>query len=250
MSYYRKAAALGNPLAMHKLGMILLQGLLNQTKNEREAITWLKRASNFAEKGHPQPLHDLAQCHEPGRLSSNSLLPDESYALELYSKAAELGYAPSQYRLGTAFEFGQLGYSIDPKASIHWYRKAADQGFPEAELAMSGWFLTGAEAILPQSDTEAYLWARRAAEQGLLKAIYAVGYYSENGIGVRADLEEAKRWYLKASKQGHAKSTQRLMDLRRNAKTSGVEASNSAPYNNVNKGSNVASDNGENCCIQ
>jgi TPR repeat protein len=128
MSYYRKAAAMGNQFAMHKLGLILLQGLMNQNKNEREAITWLKRASSYADKAHPHALHDLAQCHEPGRVPSNIVIADEAYALELYNRAAELGYAPSQHRLGTAFEYGQLGFKIDPKASIHWYRKAADQG--------------------------------------------------------------------------------------------------------------------------
>ena len=241
MTYYRKAAAMGNPFSMHKLGMILLQGLMNQSKNEREAITWLKRASQHAERGHPQSLHDLAQCHEPGKLSSNAVLPDEGYALELYSKAAELGYAPSQHRLGMAFEYGQLGYRIEPKASIHWYRRAADQGYPEAELAMSGWFLTGAEGVLPQSDTEAYLWARRAAEQGLLKAIYAIAYYSENGIGVRSDIEEAKRWYLKAAKQGHAKSAQRFQELRKAPKGTPIPQPQELPRS--------GNDN-ENCCIQ
>ena len=33
--------------------------------------------------------------------------------------------------------------------------------------------------MLPQSDTEAYLWAKKAAEAGLAKAQYAVGYFSE-----------------------------------------------------------------------
>jgi TPR repeat protein len=48
-------------------------------------------------------------------------------------------------------------------------------------------------------DSEAYLWARRAANKGLAKAEYAVGYYSEVGIGVKQDGEEAKRWYMRAA---------------------------------------------------
>ena len=53
--------------------------------------------------------------------------------------------------------------------------------------------------MLKQSDSEAYLWARRAAVKGIPKAEYAVGYYSEVGIGVAADVEEAKRWYMRAA---------------------------------------------------
>lgn len=33
--------------------------------------------------------------------------------------------------------------------------------------------------MLPQSDTEAYLWALKSAEMGLAKAEYAVGYFTE-----------------------------------------------------------------------
>lgn len=34
---------------------------------------------------------------------------------------------------------------------------------------------------------------------GLAKAEYALGYYTEVGIGVAANLDEAKRWYYKAA---------------------------------------------------
>ena len=53
--------------------------------------------------------------------------------------------------------------------------------------------------MLAQSDTEAYLWARKAANAGLAKAEYAMGYFTEVGIGSKADVEGAKRWYWKAS---------------------------------------------------
>jgi TPR repeat protein len=72
-------------------------------------------------------------------------------------------------------------------------------GDHEAQLALSGWYLTGSEGVIQQSDTEAYLWARKAAEHGLAKAEYALGYYTEVGIGVTPNLDEAKRWYYKAA---------------------------------------------------
>jgi TPR repeat protein len=64
-------------------------------------------------------------------------------ARELFSQAAQLGYAPAQFRLGACHEFGNLGCVIDPRRSIAWYTKAAQKGDPEAELALSGWYLTG-----------------------------------------------------------------------------------------------------------
>jgi TPR repeat protein len=69
--------------------------------------------------------------------------------------------------------------------------------------------------VIQQSDTEAYLWARKAAERGLAKAEYALGYYTEVGIGVPANLEEAKRWYYKAATQQHPKAQSRLQELKK-----------------------------------
>ena len=88
---------------------------------------------------------------------------------------------------------------VDPRQSIAWYSKAAVQEEHQSELALSGWYLTGSEGVLQQSDTEAYLWARKAAQAGLAKAEYAMGYFTEVGIGAPANLEDAKRWYWRAA---------------------------------------------------
>lgn len=196
-AFYRKAASLGDTAAMYKLGMILLNGLLGQQKNPREAIGWLRRAAEQADEENPHALHELGLLHE---MKDNSIvIHDEAYAKELFTKAAQLGYTPSQFKLGQCFEYGTLTCLVDPRRSIAWYTKAAEKGDPEAELALSGWYLTGSEGVLKQSDSEAYLWARRAANKGLSKAEYAVGYYAEVGIGVKQDMELAKRWYMRAA---------------------------------------------------
>nr|ODN88655.1 enzyme activator [Cryptococcus depauperatus CBS 7841] len=211
--FYRKAAALGDTAAMYKLGMILLGGLLSQQRNIREAIVWLQRAASQADEDNPHALHELALLHErPG--SAASVLPhDPNLARELFTQAAQLGYAPAQFKLGQCHEFGHLGCPIDPRRSIGWYTRAAEKGDGEAELALSGWYLTGSEGVLKQSDKEAYLWGRKAANKGLAKAEYAVGYYTEIGIGVSQDIGTAKRWYMRAAAQQHKRAMQRLTEL-------------------------------------
>ena len=124
---------------------------------------------------------------------------DEEYSKQLFMQAANLGYKFSQFRLGCAYEYGLKGCPIDPRQSIAWYSKAAVQEEHQSELALSGWYLTGSEGVLLQSDTEAYLWARKAAQAGLAKAEYAMGYFTEVGIGVPANLEDAKRWYWRSA---------------------------------------------------
>lgn len=210
--FYRKASALGDTAGMYKLGMVLLSGLLGQPRNMREAIVWLKRAAGQADEDNPHALHELGLLHE----KPNSAVPvDEAYSRELYTQAAQLGYAPSQFKLGSAYEYGALTCPVDPRRSIAWYTKAAGKNDGESELALSGWYLTGSEGVLKQSDSEAYLWARRAAAKGIPKAEYAVGYYSEVGIGVKADLDEAKRWYMRAAAQGNKRAMQRLTELKK-----------------------------------
>ncbi|KAF9532382.1 HCP-like protein [Crepidotus variabilis] len=212
-AFYRKAASLGDTPGMYKLGMILLHGLNGEAKNPREAISWLKRASEQADEENPHSVHELALLYEN---PSGQLVPyDPAYARSLLTQAGQLGYTPSQYKLGQCFEYGNLTCPVDPKRSIAWYTKAAEKGDSEAELALSGWYLTGSEGILKQSDSEAYLWARRAANKGLSKAEYAVGYYAEVGIGIKQDIEFAKKWYMRAAAQGNKRAMNRLTEMKR-----------------------------------
>jgi len=198
VQWYKRAATLGDPPAMYKMGMILLKGHLNQQKSPREAVSWLKRAAERADKDNPHALHELGLLYESAT-PTDHIVKDERYSVQLFQQAAELGYKYSQFRLGSAYEYGLLGCPIDARQSIAWYTRAAAQGEHQSELALSGWYLTGSEPLLTQSDTEAFLWARKAASSGLAKAEYAMGYFFEVGIGTGVDVEEAKRWYYRAA---------------------------------------------------
>ncbi|GLI77821.1 hypothetical protein PoHVEF18_006115 [Penicillium ochrochloron] len=214
VQWYKRAASMGDTPAMYKMGMINLKGLLGQARSPREGVSWLKRAAERADEENPHALHELALMYQ--NASGNDIIVrDEAYASQLFHQAADLGYKFSQFRLGTAYEYGLLGCPVDNRTSIIWYTRAAAQGEHQSELALSGWYLTGSEGILQQNDTEAYLWARKAATAGLAKAEYAMGYFTEVGIGVTANLEDAKRWYWRAAAQGFPKARERLEDLKK-----------------------------------
>ncbi|EXJ86448.1 hypothetical protein A1O3_03399 [Capronia epimyces CBS 606.96] len=230
MQWYKRAASLGDTPAMYKLGMILLKGLLSQPKNPREGVSWLKRAAERADRDNPHALHELGLLYESAT-PMDHIIRDEEYAFQLFQQAAELGYKYSQFRLGSAFEYGLLGCPIDPRQSIAWYTRAAAQGEHQSELALSGWYLTGSEPLLTQSDAEAFLWARKAASSGLAKAEYAMGYFNEVGIGTAVDLDEARRWYYRAASQNFGKARERLEEMRRGQKMSKTRVSRS----NVNR---------------
>ncbi|BFZ63145.1 hypothetical protein YB2330_004265 [Saitoella coloradoensis] len=241
MQFYKKAALLSDTAAMYKLGMIMLKGLLGQTRSPREAIGWLKRAADQADVENPHALHELGLLYESTDPDpTGAIIRDEAYARDLFTKAAQLGYPPSQFRLGCAYEYGSLKCPVDPRRSIAWYARAAEKGEPESELALSGWYLTGAEGILGQSDTEAYLWARKAAEKGSAKAEFAVGYYTETGIGVPQDIEEAKKWYRRAAAQGQKRAVARLAEL--NSKSAALPRARRNSTNEKVRGKNKDAD--------
>lgn len=49
---------------------------------------------------------------------------------------------------------------------------------------------------------------------GLAKAQYAVGYFTEMGIGCRRDPLEANVWYVRAADQGDERAKQRIATIR------------------------------------
>lgn len=49
---------------------------------------------------------------------------------------------------------------------------------------------------------------------GLIKAQYAVGYFTEMGIGCRRDPLEANVWYVRAAEQGDERAKQRIAAIR------------------------------------
>ncbi|CAO3636200.1 unnamed protein product [Cunninghamella echinulata] len=208
VQFYRKAAALNHPGAMYRLGVAEVNGELGISKNARDGVKWLKRAAEAATVEYPQAIHELALLHERG--IENVVFVDASYAVALYGQAADLGYAPSAFRLGECYEYGKLACQQDPALSIHYYTIAAQQGHREACFSLTAWYLVGSPNVLPQSDSDAYIWAKRAAEKGLPKAEYAVGYFTEVGIGINKNVEEAMVWYKQAAEHGDKRAIQRL----------------------------------------
>ncbi|TYJ57779.1 hypothetical protein B9479_001389 [Cryptococcus floricola] len=206
--YLLKAAVGLHPGAMYRLGTAELNGSLGLARRPKEGVKWLKRSAEHANEEFPHALHELALLHERG--IENVVFVDNDYAAELLSKAAELGYAPSAFKLGECYEYGKMGCPTDPALSIHYYNIAAQQDHKDACFALTSWYLMGSPGVLPQSDTEAYLWAKKAAELGLAKAQYAFGYFTETGLGTDANPAAAQTWYKQAAEGGDKRAAKRL----------------------------------------
>lgn len=130
-------------------------------------------------------------------------------------KAAYLGFAKAQAKMGSAYELCQLGCDFDPALSLHYNALAARQGEPDAEMAISKWFLCGYDGIFKANEEMAFSFAQRAAQSGLGTAEFAMGYFHEVGIYVRPDLAKSRNWYQKAAEHGNKDAVARIDGLSR-----------------------------------
>ncbi|KAI1430005.1 HCP-like protein [Xylaria sp. FL1777] len=211
VQFLRTAASKNHPGAMTRLGKACLSGDLGENRY-REGIKWLKRATETADAMYNSAPYQLGMMYETGY--GDDIFKDESYAAELFTQAAELGHAEAGYRMGDAYEHGKLDCPRDPALSVHFYTGAAERGHAAAMMGLCAWYLVGADPILEKDEEEAYEWARRSAELGFVKAQYAVGYFTEMGIGCRRDILEANVWYVKAADAGDERAKQRLQAIR------------------------------------
>jgi uncharacterized protein len=215
IQFLRSAATKNQPGAMFRLGMACFHGRMgfaNNSKIKQEGIKWLTRAAESANEIYPQGPYELAKIYEEGY--KDIVFKDLQYTVQLYVRSADLHFAPAAAKLGAAYEYGSLGCPQDAPLSIHYYTIAAMAGDPNSMLAMCAWYMVGADPVLPRNEEEAYEWALRAAQRGLGKAQYAVGYFLENGIGCERDILESTKWYRQAAERGDERAAERLQKNR------------------------------------
>ena len=176
-TFYRNAASRNHPGAMGRLGRACLLGEMGLTKRYREGITWMKRAAESADAQYNAAPYELGVLHETGY--GDDVFQDETYAAQLFTRAAELGHSEAAYRMGDAYEHGKLGCPRDPALSVHFYTEAAQMGHPLAMMALCAWFMVGAEPVLEKDEGEAFEWAKRAAECGECPLFCKISSYRE-----------------------------------------------------------------------
>ena len=155
--------------------------------------------------------HDLPQVNLP-----EQYLPlDITGARFNIEKAAYLGFAKAQTKMGAAYELCQLGCDFNPALSLHYNALAAKQGEPEADMAISKWFLCGYEGVFDKNEELAFTYAQRAAQSGLATAEFALGYFYEIGIYVPVNLKESRSWYEKAAEHGNKDAAGRIEGISR-----------------------------------
>lgn len=118
--------------------------------------------------------------------------------------------AIEQYNLGCSYDYGEDVPQDDTLAAI-WYRKAAKQGLAAAQCNLGVCYLLGKG--VPMSAHVAADWFHKAALQGEVAAQYNLGSIYSAGRGVKKHLGVAAAWYSQAADQGYLKAQEKLRHL-------------------------------------
>jgi S1-C subfamily serine protease len=86
-----------------------------------------------------------------------------------------------------------------------WITKAAEQGYPQAEMNLGSLFAQGKG--VRQNFSRAVFWSRKAAEQGDSDAQQNLGEIYAEGKLARSDYVEAYKWFSLAVAQGNKVAT-------------------------------------------
>ncbi len=84
---------------------------------------------------------------------------------------------------------------MDEVESTKWYRMAAEQGHPSAQVILGSRYSLGSG--VPKDEVEAVKWYRKASEQGYADAQSSLGFCYYYGSGVPKDeIEACAYWNL------------------------------------------------------
>lgn len=122
-------------------------------------------------------------------------------------KKAESGDMLCQYNVGFCYETG-TGVSCDINKAKEWYKKASEQYSDEAKKALKRLLLTG-------EVTEDFIYCPELvakAKGGDPIAQYKLAGFYDRGEGVFLDKKQAFSWYRKAADQGIEKALDALPD--------------------------------------
>ena len=101
----------------------------------------------------------------------------------------------------------------DEAEAVAWYRKAAAQKLPLAQLLLGVAYATGRG--VPRDDPQAFSWFEQAANSGLPLAQYGLGMMYNEGRGVGRDGVKAYLWLDLAVSTGYVGAARPLDSIAR-----------------------------------
>ncbi|MDR2188290.1 MAG: sel1 repeat family protein [Azonexus sp.] len=159
-------------------------------------------------------------CALPSPMPADAEFPDPPIRPSLADfeqavRNAEHGDAAAQLRLGRMYGYSEtiMWEKWDEGQAEIWIRKAAEQGYAEAQYQL-GWLYDNDKIYSDDGYATAFAWYRKAAEQGYAPAQYELGQmYNYGRKSTARDKAQAVVWLNKAAEQGNAKASLALVSI-------------------------------------
>ena len=220
VKWYRKAADQGNAVAQSRLGIMYRIGQ-GVNRDKEESVRWYHKA---AKQGNSQAMFNLGVSYYNG----DGVPSDPNIAYAWFLLAQEAGNpaahdavkrsAAEGGRLGTPDALLQVagmyekgdGLPQSDTEAAKWYRKAADL-VPQARVKLASMFIEGRG--VPRDYGQAMTLCQSAAKQNYWPAQFCVGYLYQHGLGSGANPKEAAKWYQQASNGGSREAMMALAEM-------------------------------------
>ncbi|NNG74598.1 hemagglutinin [Rhizobium laguerreae] len=176
-----------------------------------------KSLADAASGGDALALFEIGARYSDGR---NGMTADQKQAANWYQLAADKGFAPAQYRLGSMYEKGN-GVERDIAKAKGFYEQAANQGNASAMHNLAVLYASG--ALGQQDYATAASWFTKAANLGITDSQFNLAILCARGNGVPADLEESYKWFAIAAKAGDKDAAQKRDEVAKAMKPDQLE---------------------------
>lgn len=190
MTYFEKAAKVGNVNAQYMLGKLWLE---TGTGNPEQAIEWLTKA---ADGGNAAAQYALAKLYRDG----THVQKDIQKAVELFTLSAEQKNEYAAYQLGRLYLSGS-DIPKDAAIAVRWLSFSSGLGNQYAQYTFAKLYLAGED--VPKDIPSAIRLFTLSAEQKNEYAAYQLGKLYLTGEDVPKDVEAAVHWLIASAEQGN-----------------------------------------------
>ena len=150
-------------------------------------------------------LADHGSSDSAGQLCMGNMLfegsgveKDQAHAFKWYTKAADQGFAPAEYRLGLMYWHGK-GVLIDRMKSIDWLKKAVAKEYPNAQAMLGEIYLLDNSPLT--NVPRGLQLLDKALQGGSLHAMKTLGHMYWKGTSVKVDLPRAQQLLEQAAER-------------------------------------------------
>lgn len=185
------AAELGDTRAMTRVGLAQAKPGSSE-ENLASAVSWLEKAAGA---GETDAAYFLGECYLFGKGVERS--PER--AVQLFVTAHEAGDSKATLMLGTCYTKG-IGVARDFREALKYFQQAIERGNDRA-YGNLGIMHLKAQGV-PFNPELAVRLLRQGAERDDPVAAYYLGKCLEEGVGLEADDQAAREWYVASARGG------------------------------------------------